>query len=218
MLTVRQIDRYSRQIIAPGFGGSAQERLLASRMLVSGRRAELDPILPYLVGAGVGSIALELEPDGSGIAALQKRFADLNGDTRVTAADQDSAAYDLILHFASEHLTATRLDGRAEANAHAPLIHVRFGAAPAIAIMPSRPPCLICADAALITPLGSLRANPSVAAMMAAVEAIKLLAGIAPPGARLIQFDGYAATSRPLLRRSGTTACDCPRQSPDAEP
>jgi hypothetical protein len=46
--------------------------------------------------------------------------------------------------------------------------------------------------------------------MMAAAEAIKLLAGVAPPGARLIEFDGYAAASRPLLRRPGASPCGCP--------
>jgi hypothetical protein len=208
MLTGRQIDRYSRQIIAQGFGGAAQERLLASRMLVSGLREDLEPILPYFAGAGVGHIALETEWE-SPVAALQKRFADLNPDTEVAASDQSSARYDLILGLASEEFVAKRLHARAEANAPTSLIYVRLDAAAAIAIIPSRPLCLTCAEADLTAPIAGPCANPSVAAMMAAVEAIKLLAGVAPPGARLIEFNGYAATSRPLVRRAGAISCGC---------
>jgi molybdopterin/thiamine biosynthesis adenylyltransferase len=209
MLTGRQIDRYSRQIITPGFGGAAQERLLASRMLVSGRLVDLEPILPYLVGAGIGHIALNTDGESPAIGALQRRFADLNPDVEVTEADRACNDYDLILAFAGDDLAVDGFSAYATEYSRSPLICVRLAAAAAIAIIPSRPPCLACADADLIAPLIGQCENPAAITMMAAIEAIRLLAGIAAMEARLIEFDGYAATSRPLHHRHGAISCGC---------
>jgi hypothetical protein len=209
MLTGRQIDRYSRQIITHGFGGAAQERLLASHLLATGHLSGLEPMLPYLVGAGIGHIALDTDCAPTVIAALQARFADLNSDIQVVTADQYSGKYDLLLGFASGESVADRFRDIAEKHAHSSLICGRLDAAPSITIIPSRPPCLTCADADLNASLGGRCASPAVVAMFAAIEAIKLLAGVAPRDARLIEFNGYATTSRLLRHRADAGACGC---------
>ncbi|MFY9465209.1 MAG: ThiF family adenylyltransferase [Sediminibacterium sp.] len=51
-------DRYIRQVILPGFGMDAQEKLLAAKVLIVGMGGLGCPVLQYLVAAGVGTIGI----------------------------------------------------------------------------------------------------------------------------------------------------------------
>jgi hypothetical protein len=209
MLTSRQIERYSRQIITPGFGGAAQERLLSANITVTGKLDELDPVLPYLVGAGVGTIRLDTEADAARVVRLEERFRDLNPDVEFIDASQTGDRCDLLLTAASDREIANRTRHLAARHADAAIIFARLAADPTIAVMPSRPPCLICAEADLDKPLNGRCANFGLVVMIAGLEAIKLLAGTAPAEARLIEFDDLAAASRPLRQRGGSVSCQC---------
>jgi hypothetical protein len=59
MLNDSQIERYSRQIILPGFGSGAQEALLASSMFLAGDGDALVVCASYLAGAGIGRLAID---------------------------------------------------------------------------------------------------------------------------------------------------------------
>ncbi|HTT74714.1 MAG TPA: ThiF family adenylyltransferase, partial [Candidatus Binataceae bacterium] len=151
MLTTRQIERYSRQIITLGFGSTAQERMLAADVVVAGKLDDVDPVLPYLVGAGAGRVRLDSNSNEPTIASLQSRFKDLNPD--VEFANQAGDGCDLVLAIASDETTAQRVADLAKRYYAAALIYARLDAISAIAVIPSRPPCLGCADSELMAPL-----------------------------------------------------------------
>jgi hypothetical protein len=102
-----------------------------------------------------------------------------------------------------------RIDNHTAAHSSSAIIYVRLGEVATIAVIPSRPPCLLCADVNLDEPFDRAFGNPGLIAMIAGLEAIKLLAGVTSAEARLIEFDGYAATSRLLNQDAGLVSCQC---------
>ena len=79
-LSDRQIERYSRQIIVPGIGGLAQERLLASRLMICGDARDIEAPLAYLAGAGIGKIVVVSDVASS----LLERMHNLNPDVSLS--------------------------------------------------------------------------------------------------------------------------------------
>ena len=70
--TDTQILRYSRNIILPEVGGTGQERLLGSRVLVIGAGGLGAPLLLYLAAAGVGTIGV-MDDDRVDLSNLQRQ-------------------------------------------------------------------------------------------------------------------------------------------------
>jgi hypothetical protein len=213
-LSDQQIERYARQIIVPGVGGVAQERLLSSRLTIAGSAVNVAPVLAYLVGAGVGEIRLQLTgSDAAEQDGLIMRAAELNPEVAVKPAAQNAARSSLVLAIAdseiAELMPPLRLLG-----ADTPLIFGRLDEPGCIAILPAPPPCVSCADADLLKPPGHRGDNAGFIAMIAAAEAFKLLARITPaPLPTLLEFTGFACASRQLQQRAPGGACTCSRQS-----
>lgn len=89
MISDRDLLRYSRQIMLPGFDVAAQEKLLASRVLLVGLGGLGCPVALYLAGAGVGSLVLA---DGDRVdeSNLQRQVA--HGEADIGRFKADSAA------------------------------------------------------------------------------------------------------------------------------
>jgi hypothetical protein len=230
VLTNRQIERYSRQIIVPDFGGIAQERLLAARILLIANHAHAVYVLAYLVGAGVGQIDLRSNLDLDPSAAIIARMRDLNPDSTVRVAnifasnlgefgeldlalvlvddgatlDQARALFDPPLHFAANRV------------ANFAIVLARLDQPARIAVIPRCPPCPRCASAGdLLAPVGERADNAGFIAALAALEAIKLLAHFdSAPKPTLIEFRGYESSAR-IISSTQSSSCACSTRAAD---
>ena len=72
-LTTEQIERYSRQILVPDFGGKGQIRLRQARVLIIGCGGLGSPTAFYLAAAGVGALGL-IDADTVELANLQRQI------------------------------------------------------------------------------------------------------------------------------------------------
>src|SRR5215471_8501950 len=107
-LSNQQIERYARQIIVPGVGGIAQERLKSSRLMLAGKAADVAPVLAYLVGAGVGEIRLQLpKSDSQEQDALINRSCQLNPEVLVKPAAGNHEGLNLVLALGGDPETMT---------------------------------------------------------------------------------------------------------------
>jgi len=196
VLTDHQIERYSRQIIVPGVGGRAQERLLASCVAIVAESADAAGALAYLAGAGVGRIVMHPVGDHTSYDAMVERMRDLNPDVSVYIADDEKddatpGRCDLMLALfggARAAEAAVRIwraphEGAPGAHEHRSraAIIARLDASGRIALLPAPPPCPLCVEGDLLGSPGGRAANAGAIAMVAVTEAFKLLAGFGPP-------------------------------------
>jgi hypothetical protein len=89
-LSDRQIERYSRQIIVPGIGGLAQERLLASKVTLCGDIRDIEAPLAYLAGAGIGEITIATS-DATHVNELIARISNQNPDVTIKSRTPSDA-------------------------------------------------------------------------------------------------------------------------------
>jgi hypothetical protein len=210
-LTNSQIDRYSRQIIVPKIGGVGQERLLASRLMIVGGLAGVEPVLAYLVGAGVGAIFLRVPADDTAaLARLIAAMRDLNPDVTIQVVSDTPDHLDLVLALASNSDALENVRGFCSVRWKTPMVFARLDSQAKVAVLPSRPPCPVCADGDLLAPSEKSGENAGFVAMVAAVEALKTLVQYAPAAEPvMIEFKGYETKPRKLSVRPGSVRCAC---------
>lgn len=212
ILSDQQIERYSRQIIVPGIGGRAQERLLGAHLVLVGDAADIAAALPYLAGAGMGRITVHPVGERAAYERMIERANDLNSDVIARfSGDEPPAAPELMLALVGSARAAEAAAAVCRAHRGATII-ARLDAPARIAVLPAPPPCALCANADLWDAPGERGANGGVAAMVAVTEAFKLLARFEErPTPRLFEFSGYAAAPRVLSRRADVR-CACEAQ------
>ncbi|MHC4646523.1 MAG: HesA/MoeB/ThiF family protein [Planctomycetota bacterium] len=87
-LTDQQIQRYSRQIILEEVGGTGQQKLLSSKVLIVGAGGLGAPAALYLAAAGIGTIGI-VDDDRVDLTNLQRQVIHHTGD--IGAEKVDSA-------------------------------------------------------------------------------------------------------------------------------
>jgi hypothetical protein len=195
-LTDAQIDRYSRQIIVPHVGGRGQERVIGARIIVAGDAPDIEAPLAYLVGAGVGTIAVRVSSDKDGFTENIAAARELNADVSVTIADESEGRVDLALLIIGSEAARNVADEIASDRDVRALVIARLDAPGKIVVIPDAHGPRS-ADARV----GTRAEAADFIAMLATAEAFKLIAGYAENPSRApaqieIEFDGYETRVR----------------------
>ncbi|MHA7275078.1 molybdopterin-synthase adenylyltransferase MoeB [Arthrobacter sp. Hz1] len=88
-LSREETERYSRHLIIPGFGLTAQQRLKNARVLVIGAGGLGSPALLYLAAAGVGTLGI-VDDDVVDVSNLQRQI--IHGVSNLGQSKAESAA------------------------------------------------------------------------------------------------------------------------------
>jgi adenylyltransferase/sulfurtransferase len=216
-----RIERYARQLLVPGFGEEAQDRLGRARVRVVGADAVASAGLVFLVQAGIGRLWIEDAEDVSPADASGWLFAPSSvGTPRVDAARAVLAP--LSRFVAVERYptggvpSATLVFAPSVPQALASAESARRAGIPhvvvepdadggALVVVPPGAPCYACARS---TTGAGRPAQPGVAAL-SALAAQELVLMIANPGSvsgRRIDLVRGVATTRPTSRLAG---CMC---------
>ncbi len=87
-LSAEELERYGRHIVLPEIGGSGQQKLKQSRVLVVGAGGLGSPALQYLAAAGVGTLGI-VDDDSVSLSNLQRQI--IHDTTTVGTSKLDSA-------------------------------------------------------------------------------------------------------------------------------
>lgn len=218
-----RVARFARQLLVPGFGEAAQERLLSARVRAVGLEGVASAGLVYLVQAGVGRLWLD-DPEDVAPADLAGWLFPPSavGSARVEAAREALAplsAYVEVARYPTGGVPDATLIcvpsvaqalAAAEAARRAGLPHVVVetdGDGGAVVTVPPGGPCYACARSIA----GTGRPPGAAAVALSALAAQELLQLLAFPGTvagRRIELVRGVAAARPTTRLAG---CACAR-------
>lgn len=107
ILNPDELERYARHIVLNGFGGPAQQKLKAARVLVVGAGGLGAPVLMYLAAAGIGTLGI-VDDDGVSLSNLQRQV--IHGSSDVGRPKVESAR-DAIARI-NPHVAVEMTEGR----------------------------------------------------------------------------------------------------------
>jgi molybdopterin/thiamine biosynthesis adenylyltransferase len=113
-LSPEETRRYARHLVLKGFGGAAQQRLKAGRVLVVGAGGLGSPAIAYLTAAGIGRLAIA-DPDTVSLSNLQRQVLHTTasvGTGKIESAGAFAAALNphVALDLQAEAVTAANAD------------------------------------------------------------------------------------------------------------
>ncbi len=224
MLDDGRIARYSRQLLVPGFGEEAQERLLAARVRAVGVDAVASAALVQLVQAGIGLLWIDdaaavspadlagwvFAPSSVGAPRAPAACAALRALSSYSSVEPYPAggvptAAMVMAPSAAQALVA------AEAARRAGVPHVVVepdADGGAVVTVPPGAPCYACARS---TSRAGRTATVGGASALGAVAACELVQMIAMPGSvqgRRVEIVHGVVAARPTVRLAG---CSCGR-------
>jgi adenylyltransferase/sulfurtransferase len=220
MLNDQQIERYSRQIILPQLGGRGQEALLAASIAIVGSDGLSTAAAMYLVGAGVGRLALS--------APTLSAIDGLNPDCRTTvlpslltrAFADEVAGCDVVLACGPASRIWQTLNAACVAQRTPIVWGATAGSRGLVAMLaghgpePSCHACVRTQAAQLLSGSdacdGLADATAAFVGTLLATEALKMLIGLDPaPAASLLMYDaGAGAIDKVAFNRDpGCPAC-----------
>lgn len=226
-LSEAEVARYARQLLLPGLGEEAQERLRAARVRITGGGPALGPAITYLAEAGVGTLWIddpdEVAPgDGGGWiftpgdvgrprgAAAAAAARALNGFVHADVFRPGSRPTAVLA--CGAHADVTRAIAEEARLLALPLVAADVdGQGGAVTVVPVGAPCYACATR---PGLGAPPTAEGAAVMgaLAALEMSLLLSGAAQePLARRVEVFRGAPLTRPTLRQPG---CACQGAAP----
>jgi adenylyltransferase/sulfurtransferase len=220
-LTDDLVARYARQLLVPGFGEAAQERLLAARVRVVGAGATASAALVYLAQAGVGRLWIEdpelvapadagswlLGPAAVGTSRVDAARAALASVSRHTAVEPYPTGGVPTGALVAAPSTSQAL-AAAEASRRAGIPHVVLdadGEGGSVVTVPPGASCYACAHATA-GPGRPPLAGAAAASALAAAELVLLLAFPGAIAGRRIDLVRGVATIRATTRLPG---CAC---------
>lgn len=108
-LSADELERYARHIVLNGFGGPAQQKLKAARVLVVGAGGLGSPVLMYLAAAGLGTLGI-VDDDGVSLSNLQRQVLHSSDDIGRPKIDSARAAIRRINPNVTVEAWETRID------------------------------------------------------------------------------------------------------------
>jgi hypothetical protein len=198
VLSDAQIERFSRQIILPQIGAAGQQRLLGASIAVAGDGALAEIAALYLVGAGIGRLALH----GADRHPLRAQLLDLDPGVQVDVPPGPLGSVDADVLVACD---ATLAEIDRAAAAPRPLV---AGGSNGWMVVADR--AGICASCAARSRVPSRGAGEGVIGALMALAVLKLLVGIGDlPGRVWLQFDTARSTltEHPLQRIANCPGC-----------
>ncbi len=224
MLDDDRIARYARQLLVPGFGEAAQERLLASRVRVVGADAVATVALVQLAQAGVGRLWID---DSAAVSdedlAGWLYSPSAAGAPRTSAACSASkglSSYSSVEPYPVGGVpTASVIMSSSTAQALVASETARRAGVPhvvvepdadggAVVAIPPGAPCYACARSASRTGQAAKGAAAAILGAVAACELIELIATPAAGVGRRLEVVRGVVVARPTLRVAG---CACGR-------
>jgi len=238
MMSVRDLDRYDRQIRL--FGATGQEKLKRAKVFIAGAGGLGSPISIYLAAAGIGKIVLvdkdvvELsnlnrqilhwERDVgsrkalSALEKLQKMNSEIIGEAATEILDEENVFglvgdADLIID-AVDNFSSRYLLNKAALDRKIPFIHGAINGfhGQATTILPGRTACLRCIFPEAPPPetFPVVGVTPGIIGLIQATEAIKYITGLGDLLAgKLLIWDGIRPTLETIAVERDPRCKDC---------